>query len=151
MEKRSIDRLEGFVQAIPAKIEQLGCEHMRVPRSEGKWSRLQILGHLCDSAIHNLIRFIDAQHTSGRYTVTSYNQDAWVVAQRYETASVEEVLALWESVNLSILRVISSIPEESLSSSQVLLPDGEIRTLLWLVDDYVEHLNHHLRQILDVD
>lgn len=151
MEKSSIERLEGFVQAIPAEIEQLSYEHMRIPRSEGKWSKLQILGHLCDSAIHNLIRFIDAQHTSGRYTVDSYNQDAWVSAQRYETATVEEVLALWKSVNLSILRVVSIIPEETLSSSQVLLPGGEIRTLLWLVDDYVEHMDHHLRQILHVD
>lgn len=151
MERSSIDQLEGFVQAIPAKTKELSNEQMRFPRSEGKWSKLQIMGHLCDSAIHNLIRFIDAQHSSERYKVISYNQDAWVSAQSYESASVEEVLALWKNVNLSILRVVSSIPEETLSSRQVLLPNGEIRTLLWLADDYVEHMNHHLRQILHDD
>lgn len=141
-----VSRLEALVIEVPQKFRLYPYEEAVEPRSEGKWSRLQILGHLCDSAVNNLSRFIQAISQPEPLTVTPYNQESWVQAQQYGAAPVEEVLQLWISLNQSIVRVISAMTPES-RARLCLLPDGSTVALEWLVADYVRHMEHHLHQI----
>ncbi|TYP74714.1 DinB family protein [Paenibacillus methanolicus] len=140
-------RLESLLALVPVATADLSAEAMIIPPHPGKWSRLQILGHLCDSALHNLTRFVHAQHMPEPWQLQPYNQDEWVAAQRYADAPIDEIVALWVSLNRSIVRVIAHLREET-AARNVLLPSGETQTLAWLIDDYVAHMNHHLRQIL---
>lgn len=143
----TINRLESLLASVPAAIANLSPESMIPPLQPGKWSRLQILGHLCDSALHNLTRFVQVQHLPQPVQLQPYNQDQWVAAQRYAEAPIDEIVALWVSLNRSIVRVLSAMPDEA-AARAVLLPSGETQTVAWLVADYVAHLNHHLRQVL---
>jgi hypothetical protein len=141
-----VAQLEELLQSVPEKLNELSHEEIVKPRSVRKWSRLQILGHFCDSAINNLTRFIQAQYLPEPLTLIQYNQDVWVSSQHYCDTSKDEVLTLWVSLNRSIVRVLSNLPNE-LYSKTYTLTSGDIVTLEWLVDDYLEHMNHHLHQL----
>lgn len=112
-----------------------------------KWSKKEILGHLIDSAMHNLKRFNEIQFLSEQpYVVQKYRQEELVIANRYQQLPVHHIIALWTSVNMQIAYVLQELPTESLTH-EILRPEGDIKTLGWLVDDYVVHLRHHLAQI----
>ncbi|WP_409347065.1 DinB family protein [Paenibacillus sp. MBLB4367] len=89
-----------------------------------------------------------ASLSKGGFLNYLYNQEAWVSVQYYKEAPIEDVLELWVSLNRSVLRVIGSLPETSLARS-CQLPDGSLVTLGWLIDDYLVHMKHHLRQIFN--
>lgn len=143
----TVAQLGNLIKPIPDKLKAWPVERMVTARAIGKWSNLQILGHLCDSAINNLTRIIQAQSASEPFVVTPYNQDKWVEVQRYSDASVEEIITLWVSLNGALIRVISAMPEDQMRSKQIRLTSGEQHTLEWLINDYMEHLKHHLHQI----
>ncbi|CAM3485775.1 DinB family protein [Paenibacillus lupini] len=142
-----VTHLEKLIKAIPDKLKAWPEERMVTPRAVGKWSNLQILGHLCDSAINNLTRMIQAQSASEPLAITPYNQDKWVEAQRYADASVNEIITLWASLNSALIRVITAVPENLIRAKQIRLTSGEQHTLEWLISDYLEHMKHHLHQI----
>ncbi|WP_336773347.1 DinB family protein [Paenibacillus sp. MMO-58] len=143
----TVAQLGRYVESIPLQLRAWSEERMTTPRGIGKWSSLQILGHLCDSAINNCRRIVEATTAAGPYVITPYNQDKWVEAQQYASAPAEEIIALWESLNQAIVRVISAVPIDTLTTCRIQLPNGETHTLEWLIKDYLEHLEHHLKQI----
>jgi hypothetical protein len=146
----TVSNLEALLQSVPQRFRKFEHDEIVQPRSEGKWSRLQILGHLCDSAINNLSRFIQLQYQAEPLLIIPYNQEIWVEAQQYKDATSEDVIGLWLSLNQAVVRVISNLSETSLSRA-CQLPDGNVVTLEWLIQDYLEHLEHHLRQIFTDD
>lgn len=147
---QAVSDLTNLLHEVPRRFRQFGDEEVKKPRAEGKWSRLQILGHVCDSAINNLNRFVSIQGQSEPLVIASYNQNVWVEAGRYNEASAEEIMALWVSLNQSVLRVVSGL-SASVLSHLCRLPDGTEVTLEWLIGDYVDHLKHHLEQIFPGD
>jgi hypothetical protein len=152
MTLNAVPCLQVLLQEVPHAFRSLTLEEAVEPRSEGKWSRLQILGHLCDSAINNVTRFIRVLHEPQPLLLLPYDQEQWVNAQRYGQASTEEILSLWLSLNQSVLRVISGLKPSQLSLSCQLPNGGDIVTLQWLIEDYLEHMVHHLKQIFpDID
>lgn len=143
--EHAIARLEQHLREVPQAFFAIPAELVTSKPAPGKWSRLEILGHLCDSAINNLGRFIRAQ-SEQPHRLLPYRQDEWVSVQAYQERSKEEIVALWSGLNQSILRVVQGMPAAARQISCE-LPDGTAVTLEWLVTDYVEHLEHHLRQI----
>lgn len=122
----------------------------------GKWSPAEIIGHLVDSASNNHQRFVRARfRTDLRFD--GYDQDAWVVAQAYRSASWPQLLDLWVSFNLHLARVMETTPEDVLGMARSdhnlhqlaweVVPEDEPVTLEYFMRDYVGHLKHHLRQI----
>lgn len=142
----AISELEELLTAIPAAFLRLTAEEVTSPRQAGKWSRLQLLGHLCDSAINNLSRFIKVQYEPQPLTLAVYNQDEWMAVQQYAGAPPEEILTLWITLNQSILRVFSRLTPSQLSLI-FQIEGGETVTLEWLIEDYLVHMKHHLGQI----
>jgi hypothetical protein len=99
------------------------------------------------------LRFCDQQF--GRFVraqleqplrLIPYQQDEWVRAQGYQERSAEETVQLWTCLNQSIWFVMTTMPAACrLHTCE--LADGTTVTLEWLMTDYVEHLEHHLKQI----
>ena len=122
----------------------------------GKWSPREILGHLIDSASNNHQRFVRGRWQED-LVFTGYDQDAWVEAQRYQETPWPELVALWAAYNRQLARVMASVPTEVRQASRLRhnfdriayrpVPADQPSTLGYFMDDYVLHLEHHLRQI----
>jgi len=113
---------------------------------ENKWSKKEILGHLVDSAIHNLVRFTEIHYVVKPYAYRTYNQNDLVKINRYQEIYIEELAQLWLSINKQILRIFKSASEETLQY-EIELNDKSIVNLRFLMTDYVDHLEHHINQI----
>jgi hypothetical protein len=140
-----IARLHSQVYDVPHAFRLLSEEEVSRKPGLEKWSPKEILGHLCDSAVNNLGRFVRAQ-TEQTYRLIGYEQNQWVKALAYQTRPAEEILQLWVGLNLSIISVMTSMPKDFYQNACE-LADGSVVTLQWLMTDYVDHMEHHLGQI----
>src|SRR5437763_1903842 len=106
--------LEDFRQTInwaAPRLLRISEAQSEAPRAEEHWSSKQIIGHLIDSAANNHVRFVLAQFKDD----PGYDQNKWVQAQQYETASWPQLVELWRAYNLHLLHVMSSAPKEKLN------------------------------------
>lgn len=122
----------------------------------GKWSPKEVIGHLIDSASNNHGRFVRAQ-LADDMVFPGYEQERWVAAQRYAAAPWQELVALWSGFNLHLARVMAGVPEETARAPRArhnldqiafrTIPRDQPATLDFFMNDYVDHLEHHLAQI----
>ncbi len=117
--------------------------------STDKWSKNEILGHLIDSAINNLKRFTECQFSNEPYLVTAYNQDELVKLNKYQERKFDDLLKLWCHLNKQIAFIFKDISEEQLKT-KINLYDLSICDLEFLIEDYITHMKHHLKQIFEI-
>ena len=142
----TIQRLNHWITEVPVRVHDFFREGAL--RSGAAWQMVEkeILGHLCDSALTNMQRFVRVQYEPQPYVVLKYAQNQWVELMDYQSLPIEHVLSLWVSLNKQVAKVIAKIPEEMLQYSCD--TGGEnIVTVEWLIKDYVDHLEHHLEAI----
>ncbi|MBS7253898.1 DinB family protein [Flavobacterium branchiicola] len=115
-------------------------------RKPGKWSKKEILGHLTDSAIHNLVRFTEINYVEKPYKHRPYSQLDLVNLNQYQIMDIDELTQLWFVLNKQIIRLMKSVDKEALDY-KIVLSDASVIDLKFLMTDYVEHLEHHINQI----
>lgn len=138
--------LTAHLNNIPFRFGEIDPEELLRRPAPGKWSKKEILGHLIDSAINNLKRFVDAQAQPQPYKIIPYLQDSLVLINRYQDLPLDHILLLWKSLNQQIVYVISDIPADKLTY-KIITPGGDTQTLEWLIIDYLDHMNHHWKQV----
>lgn len=146
--EKYIVSLEKIVESFPKKIEAITEEEWSFKKGN-KWSKKEILGHLVDSALNNLQRYIRVQYQEKPHI--AYHQNEWVVAQNWQELSVDEILILWKSINKQIIHVWKHFPETKVKAVINVSKEQEkeeIYTFQEMLDDYIEHFNHHAKQIL---
>ena len=111
------------------------------------WSIKEILGHLLDSAANNHQRFIRAQNAP-TLVFPGYEQETWVRSQDYQNRPWTELIDFWLLFNRHLAHTIAQIPSGALNTT-CQIGAGKPVTLSFLIDDYLEHLRHHLDQIRD--
>ena len=116
-----------------------------VPEREGKWSGKQVMGHLTDSAVNNLARIVRIQIASGQ-DLPGYEQMAWVGLQHYAEREWAQVLALWFALNEHVVWTVEHIDKALLGNVGVVA--GQRVTLGYLIEDYVAHMQHHLKAMM---
>ncbi len=99
---------------------------------------------MIDSATNNHQRFIRGQFEN--IPEISYDQNKWNEFSFYQAINAQQIISFWTSYNKQLLEIIKKIPNDSLTK-EVKIKEN-ILTLKFLITDYVEHLEHHLKQII---
>lgn len=143
----SIMKLESLISEVTEIVTAIDKVEFNLKLAPDKWSKKEILGHLCDSAVNNHIRFVKILVSDYPIAIQGYAQNDWVQVNDYQNRyDQSDVLALWQQVNRMILRVLRGADSSDFQKKCV-LPDKTEVTLEWLFNDYVDHLIHHLEQI----
>ena len=142
----AIKKLAELTAEFSELLKSISELRFSIKPSSGKWSKKEILGHLIDSATNNHQRFIRAQFENK--PAIFYDQDNWVHYNHYNELPARQLIRFWTIYNKHLIEVIKRIPEESLLN-QCKMKNGKNVTLDFLINDYVAHLEHHLRQIFD--
>jgi DinB superfamily len=150
--RRTVESAAPRLQALPEDVT--AC-----PRAPGKWSPREVIGHLLDSAAHNHIRFVRAQLEED-LDFPGYDQAEWVRVQAYCESPWKELVELWRSYNFLLARIVDAIPSDVLSRPRARhslhriawkpFVEGEPASLDDLITDYVDHLRHHVGQLVEL-
>lgn len=156
-EPRCATRLLSAVDTAGPRLIAMPKDVVRRAPAPGKWTPVELIGHLIDSACNNHMRFIRAVDQAD-LVFEGYAQDAWVERQQYHSAPWTELVLFWQSYNWHLARVMAATPaqvREQLHARHNLheiafrpVPKDEPTSLEYLMNDYVDHLEHHLAQIL---
>lgn len=135
-----------MVDAGLQRFQTISEEEWNYKATPEKWSKKEIIGHLCDSAFTNIRRFVVTQYKENENIV--YDQNEWVKIQNYQNVPTDEVISLWKTLNYQIVRVVENIPDEALQRTcDTTKTELQVFTLEFIINDYVEHLQHHLKAI----
>jgi len=140
--QHTIAGLESLIGEINTRFGRLSATEINKKPAPGKWSKKEILGHMCDSAMNNIQRLIRAQYEDK--PSVAYNQDEWVKCNNYQERSAEEVLELWTTLHRHFIHILRSFPESLLETT---LNVGEVVTVRFIIVDYLRHQRHHLAQL----
>jgi galactose-1-phosphate uridylyltransferase len=146
MEQTAQHLLETLDKALPL-LNQISAAEARIKPGSEKWSKQEILGHLIDSASNNQHKFMLTMQTDSHVEFVGYAQNFWVEAQGYESANWLSLLALWEHFNRHLAHIIQKNTTEKLENT-ISIDESKPFTFGFIMADYVEHLKHHLKQIL---
>ena len=143
---KSAKELQIIIENAVEEFKGIADDEWTKKSHPSKWSKKEVLGHLIDSATTNLRRFVITQYEQKQKIV--YHQDEWVDLQRYQESDVRNNVELWKLLNLQIVRTIDNIPDTKLQNiCDTGKDNAEYHTLQFLIDDYIQHLKHHLGQI----
>ncbi len=151
--RRLVDALHRATPSLLA-LDDIATSRRPAP---GKWSPREIIGHLVDSASNNHQRFVRMRDRDD-LVVDGYEQDAWVAAQHYQDAPWTELVLLWMTYNRHLARLMAATPAADrdrprpthnlhLRAYRPVAADRPA-TLGYFMNDYVDHLEHHLVQVL---
>lgn len=149
-------KLRDAVAAALPKLDAIDDRaSARIPDGGG-WSPRQELGHLVDSAANNHRRVVLGR-LQRTLTFDGYDGDAWVAAHGYQDRSWHDIITLWAGMNGHLASAVALVPEPDFIRAHPVHSLGTIgfrryepgapATLADLVDDYIDHLNHHVEHI----
>lgn len=142
----AIKKLTARCIEFPELLNGISELKFLIKPSPEKWSKKEILGHLIDSAANNQQRFIRTQFE--HRPAIFYDQDNWVTHNHYNQLPAKHLIRFWTVYNIHIIEIIKKIPEENLLR-ECKMRNGNYVTLAFLINDYVDHLDHHISQIFD--
>ena len=144
-------RLEKIIEIIPALLLEIGDKEFSERPAPDKWSKKEIIGHLIDSAANNHRRLVLGQFQE--QPVVTYDQDLWNRHNYYGQTDGSQVIIFWETYNRHLAGMMKHMPNQLLPRK---VQTGEqkeknLMTLQFVFEDYVAHMEHHLRQVVDYD
>lgn len=138
--------LKNIIDAELQRFQTISEDEWNYKNTPEKWSKKEIIGHLCDSAFTNIRRFVVTQYKENENIV--YDQNIWVKAQNYQNVPVSELINLWKALNYQIVHIVENIPDEALQRTcDTTKTEAQRFTLEFIIKDYVDHLQHHLKAI----
>lgn len=152
-----LTNLQAILRAAAEGLAAIPAAELDAKPDPNRWSKKEILGHLIDSAYNNHQRFVRADPPD-HLRFAGYDQDEWVRRNAYRLRPAEEVVATFFTVHHHLAYVIASVRDDLLHYATSehdfhriamrRVPAGEPRSLGFLIEDYLYHLVHHLRQVI---
>jgi hypothetical protein len=147
MIKDAIDRYEAGAAEPARAIKGLSREELNAFPVPGTWSVQQVIVHLMDSDLIGADRMkrIAAME---RPLLIGYDESAFMATlhpERVDAAGAAEVFRLNRVLTAAVMR---SLPKEAFERWGVHNEKGKV-TLLHMLEDYCEHLDHHLKFVAE--
>ena len=139
-------RLKKILDETPKMLLNFSDEAASKIPAPGKWCKKEILGHLIDSAGNNHQRFVRMQ-IENKLNLPQYKQNEWVEVQKYRNRNWIDLVKLWMGLNMHIVHVFENVDASKLGNTALFPEYGEL-TLQFIIDDYVDHMEHHLKQMM---
>jgi len=146
MIEKSIERLQFLCNTIPSLLLEIDETIFSMKTKPEKWSKKEIIGHLIDSATNNHHRFVRGQFEET--PIITYDQNKWNENNYYQKINSIQIISFWEAYNRQLLELIKHIPKEKLNY-KINTGDENNLTIGFLIEDYIQHLEHHLKQVID--
>lgn len=146
MTREAISRLQFLIDTIPSLLMDIDEIKFSEKQNLEKWSKKEILGHLIDSATNNHQRFVRCQFENIPSIV--YEQNNWNKFNFYQQIDKNQIIEFWTVYNKQLVQLMKNIPCENLLR-ECKTSDKKNYTIGYLISDYVEHLEHHLKQIVN--
>jgi hypothetical protein len=143
-----IKKLQFLCTTIPVQLKKIDDEEFSRKPLPDKWSKKEILGHLIDSATNNHQRFVRVQFEN--VPTITYDQVNWNIFSNHNQFDVKYLISFWTAYNRHLAEFIRLIPTDNLER-ECIISQGKKVTLEWLIDDYLRHLDHHLKQIVEYE
>ncbi len=140
-------RLEKILKDTPSKLKKITDNKASERAFIAGWSKKEVLGHLIDSAANNHQRFVRMQKENN-LNLPLYSQNEWVEVQHYNTRKWSEITELWVVYNRHLLHILKNMDEFKLNNEADFPTYGTLR-LQFIIDDYVDHMEHHLKQLFN--
>ncbi len=144
----TVSRLNQLVEIGEAYLSKTHRQQLAAKPKPTQWSKKEILGHLIDSAHYNLRRFTEIHIKTKPYQIVDYEQDELVLVNNYQRAEPKDLIMLWVGLNRQIIHIIRELNEKTVQV-QAKLPNQKTTSLLFLINDYLDHLEHHVKQIVE--
>jgi uncharacterized damage-inducible protein DinB len=142
--------IEAYV-ACGARLRQAvaGLSHDDVTArpGPGQWSILEVVLHLADSdaiSIDRMKRMLTEDNPALLYA----DETAYVERLFSHDQSLEDALVLFEVGRLHFARVLRKLPDEAFERTGTHNRRGVV-TVGHMVQDYVEHVDHHLKYVYE--
>lgn len=143
MTENAINRLEYIIENVPSILTEISEDDFSAKPSLSKWSKKEIIGHLIDSATNNHQRLVRGQFEHN--PEISYDQNKWNEFSFYQEIESNQIISFWTIYNRQLIEIIKRIPSQNLKKH--IKVGKNLLTIEYLINDYVEHLEHHLNQI----
>lgn len=144
--RETAENLRKTLSEVFPLLEKIGDEAASLKPLPNKWSKKEILGHLIDSACNNQQKFVRTM-AEKQVDFAGYRQNFWVDVQKYDAASWRDLVNLCQAYNLHLAHIIENVDPEALAN-EITIEGAGTFSLRFIMNDYVEHLKHHLGQIL---
>lgn len=144
-ERDPLEVLAATPEELRRLLEPVPVADLQRPEAPGKWSLLQVAAHLADSEVAYAwrLRLVLAQD---RPPLTGYDQDAWADRLGYAEADLGEVLAPFDALRASNLRLFRRLAPEDWERVAVHAERGE-ESVRHIAKLYAGHDLLHLRQV----
>ncbi len=141
--------LQKLIRKFNRKIHQISEEEFSFKSSLEKWSKKEILGHLIDSSKYFINRIENIFTKQEPFNLKRFEQDDLVKLHNYQEQDSNNLIILFQSLNIQIMQVMKNCSEEMRAKT---FNFGEQKvTVDQLMKSYLAHLNHHLEQIFNQD
>ncbi len=148
MANNAMKRLEYLCEIIPPLLSSINETDLSYKPSPSQWSKKDILGHLIDSASNNHQRFVRIQFEDTPYIV--YDPDKWNAYSYYNFLNGSSLISFWTLYNKHLAALVSHIPTEHYQRN-CQVGEQTFVTLEFLITDYADHLEHHLKQLVNYE
>lgn len=145
MISNSINKLKEIIETIPLILNNFSEETFNKKENLNKWSKKEILGHLIDSATNNHQRFVRGQFEDN--PKITYDQNNWNKYNFYPEINSKQLIDFWKIYNIQLVEIMNKIEVKNLQKT--IDVNEKLLTLEFLIIDYVEHLEHHLKQLIE--
>jgi hypothetical protein len=141
----SINKLKEIIETTPSILNNFSEETFNKKENLNKWSKKEILGHLIDSATNNHQRFVRGQFEDN--PKITYDQNNWNKYNFYQEINSKQLIDFWKIYNIQLVEIMNKIEDKNLQKT--IDVNEKLLTLEFLIIDYVEHLEHHLKQLIE--